>query len=231
MSLYAWVIVASIAGPFLLSFDTKVAFYRHWKRLFLAIMAVAVIFLIWDEYFTISKIWGFNPKYLTGIYIGHLPIEEVTFFVVVPYACFFIYEVLKSYFPNLGLDRTAQIMAFGFTLSGLVFGTIYIDNWYTASACLVSAILTIGVYFIKRVHWYGQFSVTYIVVLIPFLIVNGILTGSVTPEPVVWYSEEHIMGPRIYTIPIEDLYYNYVLLLSISFIYEFRPSAKNNLQV
>jgi len=56
--------------------------------------------------------------------------------------------------------------------------------------------------------------------MLPFLIVNGILTGAVTNEPIVWYSESHIMGPRIITIPVEDLYYNYALLLPIVAIYE-----------
>ena len=54
----------------------------------------------------------------------------------------------------------------------------------------------------------------------PFLIVNGILTGAVTDEPVVWYSVDHIMGPRIYTIPVEDLFYNYAMLLPMTALYE-----------
>jgi lycopene cyclase domain-containing protein len=80
--------------------------------------------------------------------------------------------------------------------------------------------LTIGIYFIQKASWYGQFALTYIVVLVPFVIVNGILTGAITPEPIVWYSDAHIMGPRIYTIPVEDLFYNYAMLLPMTAIYE-----------
>ena len=82
MSIYGWVILGSITGPFLLSFDRKVAFYKYWKALFLAIVPVAIVFLIWDEYFTINKIWGFTPRYLIGYYLGHLPVEEVSFFLI-----------------------------------------------------------------------------------------------------------------------------------------------------
>ena len=95
------------------------------------------------------------------------------------------------------------------------------DHWYTASACIISAILTIGIYFVNRPSWYAQFVFTFIVALIPFLIVNGILTGAVTDEPIVWYSEDHIMGPRIITIPVEDIFYNYCMLLPIVGLFEF----------
>jgi lycopene cyclase domain-containing protein len=220
MSLYGWVILATIAGPLALSFDKKVHFYTYWKVLFPALLLIGTAFLIWDEYFTINKIWGFNNDYLHGIYLGHLPLEEVLFFLVVPYACVFIYEVLIAYFPNVKLEKTTKIFTFLFTFAGLIFGIMHMENWYTASACIVSAMLTIWFYFVNRVAWFHYFVFAFLVAIIPFLIVNGILTGAVTTKPIVWYSENHIMGSRIVTIPVEDLFYNYAMLLPIVAIYE-----------
>lgn len=218
MSLYGILILSTILGPLALSFDKKVAFYKSWKALLPSITIVAFCFLIWDEFFTINKIWGFNPTYLSGFYIGHLPIEEVLFFLVVPYACVFIYRVLPAYF-KLSSELPAAIGSFGFTISGLIFSISNISNWYTFTACSLTALLTIGVYFVYKVEWYGRFVIAFAVCLIPFLIVNGILTGAVTPQPIVWYSEEHIMGPRIVTIPVEDIFYNYAMLLPIIWLY------------
>jgi lycopene cyclase domain-containing protein len=220
MSLYGWLILGTFLGPFALSFDKKVHFYTFWRALFPAITLVAIVFLIWDEYFTQNGIWGFNPDYLSGIFLGNLPLEEVSFFFVVPFACVFIYEVLKAYFPNVTMRKAGQIFAFTIVFSGLLFGSMNLQNWYTASACIIAAILTIGIYFIQRVHWFGSFTFAYLVAIIPFLLVNGALTGAVTPEPVVWYSENHIMGPRIITIPVEDLFYNYDMLIGVIWIYE-----------
>ena len=220
MSLYAWVIIGTIAGPFFLSFDKKVHFYTNWKALFPALLLIGTAFLIWDEYFTINHIWGFNKTYLSGIFLGHLPLVEVLFFLVVPYACVFVYEVLKAYFPNVKLEKTTKIFTFLFTFAGLIFGIMNMDHWYTASAGIISAILTIGLYFVNRASWFPSFVFAFLVSLLPFLIVNGILTGAVTPKPIVWYSENHIMGPRILTIPVEDLFYNYAMLLPIIGIYE-----------
>ena len=221
MSLYAWVILGTIAGPFALSFDKKVHFYTHFRALLPAILLVAIAFLIWDEYFTVEKIWGFTDRYIFGEKLGHLPYEEVSFFVVVPFACVFVHEVLKAYFPKIKPAKFAHYFAFGFTLAGFLFGITHMEQWYTASACIISALLTIGIYFVNRPSWYAQFVFTFIVALIPFLIVNGILTGAVTDEPIVWYSEDHIMGPRIVTIPVEDLFYNYCMLLPIVGLFEF----------
>jgi len=220
MSLYLWIILGTVTGPFFLSFDKKVHFYSYWKALFPAILIVAFAFISWDQLFTQAGIWGFNKAYISGIFLGDLPIEEVLFFLVVPYACVFIYEVLKAYFPKRRVMKFGHYFAFAFTFAGFLFGILNLDNWYTASACIVTAILTVGVYFIQRVRWYGDFAFTYIVALIPFLIVNGVLTGAVTDEPIVWYSANHIMGTRILTIPVEDLFYNYSMLLPIIWIYE-----------
>ncbi len=220
MSLYSWIILATITGPLALSFDKRVAFYRNWKNLLIAILIVGLVFLIWDEYFTVKKIWGFNPDYILGIYIGHLPIEEVTFFLVVPYACMFVYEVLQAYFPKLKKQTFTRLFALYFTLSGFLLGGLNHNKWYTASACFITALLTIYFYYIKRKNWFNDFAFCYLIAMIPFLIVNGVLTGAVTDNPIVWYSDMHIMGPRIITIPLEDLYYNYALLLPIVAIYE-----------
>jgi len=206
MSLYAWIILGTIAGPFALSFDRKVHFYKYYKFLFPALLTVGLFFILWDEFFTRNQIWGFTPTYLMKIYIGNLPIEEILFFLVVPYACVFIYEVIKAYFPNLNLVRFAHLFAFAFTFAGLFFAMMNLEKWYTVTACSLTAMLTIWVYFVA---------------IIPFLIVNGILTGALTDAPVVWYSELHIMGPRIYTIPVEDLFYNYIMLLPVIAIFEF----------
>jgi lycopene cyclase domain-containing protein len=230
MSAYLWIIIATVAGPFALSFDKKVAFYKQFKYLFPAILIIGFAFISWDIYFTANSIWGFTPEYLSGIYFYNLPIEECLFFLVVPFACVFIHEVLKAYFPKFQGKKLAHFFAFAFTFSGLLFGVMNFDNWYTSSACIISAILTIGIYFRFRVSWYQNFVFTYLVALIPFIIVNGILTGAVTDKPIVWYSEEHIIGLRIITIPFEDLYYNYCMLLPIVGIFEYLKSRKERLK-
>lgn len=226
MSYYFWILLGTIAGPFLLSFDKKVHFYTHWKSFFIATIIIASGFLIWDEYFTQQQVWGFTPKYLSGIYVGHLPLEEVLFFIIVPYACLFIHEVLKAYFPTIQLDVVGKVFSFAFIFSGLLLAITHLEQWYTVTACSISAVLLIRFAFQLRVKWLGNFAFTYLVALIPFFVVNGLLTGIASDDPVVWYSDAHITGVRLTTIPLEDMYYNLCMLLPIIAIHEWLLTKK-----
>ena len=55
----------------------------------------------------------------------------------------------------------------------------------------------------------GIMLISYSVVLIPFLIVNGLLTSI----PVVIYNNEENLGFRIFTIPFEDIFYGMLLFM------------------
>ena len=220
MSTYGWVLLCTIAGPFALSFDKKIHFYTRFRPLFKAILPVSSLFLLWDAYFTDNHIWGFTEEHIAKIYLYNLPVEEVLFFFLVPYSCVFIYEVLIGYFPKLNLSVFSTYFSYLFIALGTTLILTGIGNWYTISACTISCLLVAYTGLLKQKNWFPYFSLTFTIALIPFLIVNGVLTGAITENPIVWYSENHIVGIRLITIPIEDLFYNASLLLPIIWIYE-----------
>lgn len=220
MSLYLILMLVSFGSCLVLSFDKKVAFYKNMRFFIPAVFAVAIPFLIWDEYFTINEIWGFNQTYLQGLYLGSLPLEEVLFFFLIPYCCVFIYEVLIAYFPNASLQKVTRIFSLAFVVSGTLLALLNIDNWYTMSACSIAVLLVVFSLRGKYI-WYPRAIFAFLVAMLPFLIVNGVLTGSVTPAPIVWYNEAHIVGFRIVTIPLEDVFYNFSLLIPIIGVYHY----------
>src|ERR1700760_4889185 len=73
----------------LFSFHPRIRFYRHWRTYLPALFLSATVFILWDILFTGWAVWGFNPKYVTGLYAFRLPLEEWLFFVCIPYACVF----------------------------------------------------------------------------------------------------------------------------------------------
>ena len=64
----------------------------------------------------------------------------------------------------------------------------------------------------------------YLLSLLPFLIVNGLLTSGlpfIDPGPVVWYNNAHTLGVRVMSIPVEDFVYSFSLLLMNVMVYEY----------
>ena len=56
----------------------------------------------------------------------------------------------------------------------------------------------------------------YVVHLVPFLLVNGVLTYL----PIVWYNNSYNLGRRIVSIPVEDTMYSMLMLLLTISVYE-----------
>ncbi len=75
--------------------------------------------------------------------------------------------------------------------------------------------------FALRVNWIGKLWRIYPILLIPFFIVNGILTGTGLEEPVVWYNDSRNLGIRLLSIPIEDVVYGFEMILLTIFFYAF----------
>ncbi|HMV89442.1 MAG TPA: lycopene cyclase domain-containing protein, partial [Cyclobacteriaceae bacterium] len=73
----------------------------------------------------------------------------------------------------------------------------------------------------------SRFYFAYIFVLIPFFIVNGILTGSFIEGEVVWYNNAENLGIRMGTIPVEDTFYGMLLLIMNVSLFEWLQRRKS----
>lgn len=218
---YLLVNLCSVAIPLACSFESKLQFYKKWKALFPALLIPAIFFLIWDSLFTTQGVWGFNPQYLTGIQIYNLPLEEVLFFFCIPYCCVFTYQVLNHFIKQDVLGKYAR---YGATILAYMLVAIafqYSDLAYTFYTAVFTAIfLLLHLVWLKKPYW-SRLVFAYLVILVPFLIVNGILTGTGLEEPVVWYNNEENLGIRFLTIPIEDAIYGFLLIGSNISLFEY----------
>jgi lycopene cyclase domain-containing protein len=225
---YLIILLVSLVGPLSLSFDKKVAFHKEWKYLFPAMLPAAIFYIIWDIYFTEKNVWSFNEAYILGPKFYGLPLEEVAFFFVVPYCCMFIYCCIKAYFPDIKNTAKAYFQLQLFSLVLLAAVAFVWPRMYSSYTffLLGIAIVLVG-HFRKRLRFFhtNYFVISYAVILIPFLIVNGFLTAI----PVVLYNNAENLNFRIWTIPFEDAFYGMLLVLLNVLCFEYlraRNSSK-----
>ncbi|NMB82609.1 MAG: lycopene cyclase domain-containing protein [Ignavibacteria bacterium] len=217
ISIYLLINILIIIVPLLLTFERNINYYKKLPVLFTSILIVGGAYIIWDIIATFRGDWGFNPEYISGLKIINLPIEEILFFVTVPYSGIFLYETGKFY---LG-DKSIQInKPFFYFLAALliILSIIFIDQYYTFTVMLFSAFFIIFALLLhsripilnSSLYWKWI-----LFMYIPFFLVNYFLTSL----PVVTYSPNAIWGIRITTIPFEDFFYSFSMLSFYLYIY------------
>ncbi|NNJ51760.1 MAG: lycopene cyclase domain-containing protein, partial [Ignavibacteriaceae bacterium] len=185
-----------ISGPAFFGSLKCCYIWHHLKTLLIAIAIPAIPFLLWDIFVTGTH-WHFNPKYVSGIKIINLPIEEILFFITVPFACLFTWEMIvrrvKEKTLNLNWLRTflyltlpagIYFFSIGKQYTGLTLSFIFLAN-------IVDQFLKTNLLFDKRFYFY------LLLIVIFTLIFNGFLTW----RPVVTYGVEYQLDFRIITIP------------------------------
>ncbi|NNK70767.1 MAG: lycopene cyclase domain-containing protein [Flavobacteriaceae bacterium] len=210
--LYLCLNLGSIAIPFLFSFHPKLKFYKYWKALLIAMILTMVVFIPWDVIFTSQGFWGFNTEYYLSLRLFELPIEEWLFFICIPYACVFTHYALLHYLPNLKLnDKWTRNISYVLMLVMILIVSFHYDKWYTFINYGL-AIILIPLMLKTNLSLLSQYYITFLVMLVPFFFVNGILTGSFIEDQVVWYNNDENLGIRMFTIPVEDSIYAFTLI-------------------
>jgi lycopene cyclase domain-containing protein len=217
---YLLVNLFSVLVPFLCSFHPKLMFWKNVKAFLPANIITTVLFLVWDVWFTEKGVWGFNPDYVLGVFIWGLPIEEILFFLCIPYACLFSYHCFGVWKEQALRSYSTKAISFVLVLFGVVMLFCFYHKMYPMMNFLVFVLLISYLAFIKKPNWLGQFYFTYLIMIIPFLIVNGVLTGTGLEAPIVWYNSNEIIGLRIKTIPFEDVFYGMSLIGLNILLYE-----------
>jgi lycopene cyclase domain-containing protein len=199
-----------------------VAFGKSWKFIWPGMAITGVLFLFWDVLFTIHGVWSFNDKYIIVLKFFGLPLEEIFFFLTVPFACIFIYACLNYYVKwQPGNDVSRSISGLLVLASAFILLESF-DKLYTAVTFALLAIILLLLLFVFKANWLGRFYMAYLVSLIPFYLVNGLLTSI----PVVLYNNDQNLGIRIGTIPFEDHFYSMALLLMNVGFFEYFKNRK-----
>ena len=218
--LYLIVDLTALSVPLIFSFHPKIALHKKWLLLWPAILISTIPFIIWDSYFTRIGVWGFNPTYLLGHYLFGLPIEEILFFICIPYACLFTYFCFRIYLTDKFHLKYENLITWIILLINVGLGIYFRDRYYTSYTATGLTFFLLFIRFVVKAKWLSLFYYSHMFLLLPFFIVNGVLTGTGLEKPIVWYNNAENMGVRLLTIPMEDVFYGMLMLLLNTFLFE-----------
>lgn len=206
---------------FVFSFHPRLRFDKYFLPFIKAAVLVASVFIVWDIWFTDIGVWWFNKRYLTGITLVNLPLEEWMFFIFIPFSCVFTYYCLDKLIDFNPSRRTGSMLTLLTSVVLVILGTIYVDRLYTVVTFFSSAIILLALQFVVKVNWMAKAFAVYGILLLPFFIVNGILTGTGLDEPIVNYVDRYFIGFRILTVPVEDSVYGFLLFVLNIWLFKY----------
>jgi lycopene cyclase domain-containing protein len=216
---YLAINIGVVLIPFLASFHPRLGFHKHLSAFAMACLLTFIPFIAWDIAFTEAGIWGFNPRFFTGWSLLGLPVEEWLFFICIPYACVFVFHclgLLKQRFKPDSGNTLLRLLSIVF----LVIAGVFSGLAYTCMTFLLAGIVLGWLSWVQKPAWLFRAIVAYLAVIPFFFISNGLLTGAWIPEEIVWYDNTENLGVRMGTIPLEDTFYGFVLILLNVMLFE-----------
>lgn len=226
---YSLILFFTVIICFVASFDKRLRFNQHFGSSMKAAVLVAIPFIAWDVWFTAKGVWWFDTNYTLGIVIAGLPLEEWLFFICIPFSCVFTYYCLDKFYKIEWLSGFNNLVVFVSVIVCSVVALLHYDKIYTLVTAVATISTLIYLHFIVRAEWISKASFVFMVLMLGFFPVNGVLTGFGLVSPIVNYNPGDFLGIRMITIPIEDAVYGYSQFLLV--LYFFKLFSKNKIKV
>lgn len=215
---------------FLFSFHPKIKFNLYFWTYLKASVTVALPFLVWDAWFTDRGVWWFNDRYIVGYRILDLPLEEVLFFITIPFSCVFTYYCLTKFYDLRWTDRNTSLFVGSTIVLLVILAILSIGKIYPFLTFLVTALSIAYLHYVARFRYFSEATGVYGILLIGFFLVNGILTGTGLDEAIVNYNPNDFWNYRIGTVPVEDAVYGYTMILWNVYLFHLFKGSRQEIK-
>jgi lycopene cyclase domain-containing protein len=118
--------------------------------------------------------------------------------------------------------RLTSMISSMMVLLSLLMLIFFYNKLYPAVTFSLLLVLILLIQYVFKAEWLNRYYLAYLVALLPFYIVNGILTSI----PIVLYNNAENIGKRVGTIPFEDHFYMMALLLMNIGFFEYFKQRK-----
>lgn len=221
--LYSAFNVGVAGGPLLALRLTGRSFAPLWGPLLRAYAAVSLPWVVLDAVAHGRGWWSYNADFILGPRLLGLPVEEILFFITVPFACMVVYLFVGQWCRDRPMlsRQTARYILAGIGAAALLLGVFGLGHERTLADVgllgVTLAVLWSSAIIVSPAFWLWNGAV-----LVLFMLFNSILTAA----PIVQYDAQFMTALRIGSIPIEDVLYNFSLLnLFLLIFVHFRNRA------
>ncbi len=222
---YIYIIILALIFivPLSLSFGKKIGFYKKWRYMIPSLIITAIAFIMWEQRFVEISIWQYNPKYIVGVFIKGVPLEQCLFFIAIPFLAFFLYETIKFFLAdfeknnigvvtNLVLVVLFAFMAYHYNLRTYTFVTFLFLSVYLGYTTFRNQ---------YKKH-YTHFYLTFLIIILPYIIIAKTLASL----PLIVYNNTQVSGIGFISLPIENFGFLFLLILMNMTIYEYLKEKK-----
>ncbi len=92
--LYIQYLAFAFVGTVLLAHVFKVPFSEKQKKTIrVSLLATMLIFTLWDSLAVGRNHWSFGQNHMIGIWVGNQPLEEILFFLIIPFFGLVCWEI------------------------------------------------------------------------------------------------------------------------------------------
>lgn len=188
-----------------------------------AIFITGFMFLLWDIRFTEVGIWSYDADFTIGLFHKSLPLEQWLVYLIFPYTALLIYEIMKTRFRSLDFNSIFTAVSLLLVVALAVVAYLFRVRIYTFFSFLFTTIYLAYTIFRKQFKPHlTHFFLTYLIILIPYFILNWILTWNLAIE----YHQEQVLNVWVGMIPVENFVYLFLLLLINITVYEYLSEKK-----
>ena len=190
---------------------------QDWLRLLQVFVTVSAPFVLLDALSHARGWWAYNPAYVTGHTLLGLPVEEVVFFFVIPFACLYLYSSMERLSPTRQLVHARSWHVLCALLGAAAIALMVVEQ---KERTIIDAILfAVVVCLVAQKPPKRVVALWLLMVIGLFLMVNSMLTAL----PIVTYDIAYGSLYRIGTIPFEDFLYNCSFLLLCLLSWQTEP--------
>ncbi|MDX9883218.1 MAG: lycopene cyclase domain-containing protein [Prolixibacteraceae bacterium] len=183
-----------------------------------SVLISGIMFLLWDIRFTQMGVWNYHTNFTMGIFYKGLPLEQWLFYLVFPLAGWVVYEMVKTRFGTLDLGTVFTAVGLLMVAGLAVAAYLYRNQAYTFSVSLFTAVYLGYTIFRKQFQSHiTHFFLTYIVLLVPYFLLNGMLSWNLVIE----YHQEQVINIRVWMMPVENSVFLFLLMLIGCTVYEY----------